>query len=250
LREATGTIEEPDLLKRLQDRPNPRALGVVLYAPMDGLYARVTSVNIGPIARLETPRGAVDSAIVKQPVRGRVRVEGVNLAGDTQADRRVHGGVDRAVYAYAAEDYAWWEHELGRPLAPGTFGENLTTSGFDVNAAVVGERWELGEAELEVSIPRVPCYKLAARMDDPRFVARFGRARRPGPYLRIARAGSIGAGDRIRVVSRPSHGIRIIDVFTIYLFERARLRELLAAPQLGSAWIDWVHEQLRAREAR
>lgn len=217
---------------------------------MDSLSARVTSVNVGRTARLATPRGAVDSAIVKEPVDGPARLEGINVVGDDQADRRVHGGVDRAVYAYAAEDYAWWEHELGRPLAPGTFGENLTTSGFDVNAAVVGERWELGEAELEVSIPRVPCYKLAARMDDPRFVARFGRARRPGPYLRIARAGTIGAGDRIRVVWRPSHGIRIVDVFTIYLFERARLRELLAAPQLGADFIEWVHEQLAARESR
>ena len=216
---------------------------------MRDLLASVTSVNVGSIAALETPRAIVKSAIDKHPVEGRVAIEGVNIAGDDQADRRVHGGVDRAVYAYAAEDYAWWEGELGGFLAPGTFGENLTTRGLDINASLVGERWELGDAELEVSIPRVPCYKLAARMRDPRFVARFGRARRPGTYLRITRAGTIGAGDEIRVVSRPSHAIRVVDVFTIYLFERERLHELLAAPQLGAAWTDWIHEQLATREA-
>jgi MOSC domain-containing protein YiiM len=208
--------------------------------------AHVASVNVGRPAPLETPRGTVESAIVKRPVSGRVRFEGVNAAGDDQADRSVHGGPDRSVYAYAAEDYAWWERELGWPLEPGTFGENLTTSGLDVNEALVGERWAVGEAELEVSIPRVPCFKLAARMHDPRFVKTFADARRPGPYLRIARAGAIAAGDEIAVASRPAHGIRIIDVFTIYLFERARLHELLAAPELGAAWTNWIHEQLAA----
>jgi MOSC domain-containing protein YiiM len=204
----------------------------------------VTSVNVGRPAPLQTPRGPVQSAIVKRPVEGRVRFEGVNAAGDDQADREVHGGVDRSIYAYAAEDYAWWERELGRSLEPGTFGENLTTSGLDVNEAVVGERWAIGDAELEVSIPRVPCFKLAARMADPHFVKDFADARRPGPYLRIARAGTIAAGDEIAIVSRPAHGIRIIDVFTIYLFERPRLQELLAAPELGPDWTGWIHEQL------
>jgi MOSC domain-containing protein YiiM len=209
--------------------------------------AHVTSVNVGRPAPLETPRGPVESAIMKRPLSGRVHFRGVNADGDDQADRSVHGGVDRAVYAYAAEDYAWWAHELGRPLAPGTFGENLTTSGLDVNEALVGERWTIGDAELEVSIPRVPCFKLAARMADPHFVKTFANARRPGPYLRIARAGTIAAGDEIAVLSRPSHGIRIIDVFTIYLFERPRLHELLAAPELGAAWTGWIQEQIASR---
>jgi MOSC domain-containing protein YiiM len=207
-------------------------------------FARVTSVNVGRPAPLETPRGPVESAIVKRPASGRVRFEGVNAAGDDQADRSVHGGPDRSVYAYAAEDYAWWESELGRPLEPGTFGENLTTGGLEVNEAVVGERWAIGEAELEVSIPRVPCFKLAARMRDPRFVKRFADARRPGPYLRIKRPGTIAAGDAIEIVSQPAHGIRIIDVYTVYLFERARLHELLKAPELGPNWLGWIRDQL------
>ena len=208
------------------------------------MNARIVSVNVGRPAPLETPRGAVESAIAKAPVSGRVLVAGVNVAGDDQADRSVHGGQDRALYAYAAEDYAWWETQLERPLGPGTFGENLTTTRIDVNAAIVGERWELDDAELEVSMPRVPCFKLAARMHDPRFVATFAHALRPGSYLRIVRAGTVGAGDTIRVVSQPSHGIRIVDVYNIFLFERARLSELLVAPQLGASWIDWIREQL------
>ena len=213
---------------------------------MSSSQARVTSVNVGRAAPLETPRGAVESGIVKRPAHGRIRLDETGAAGDEQADRSVHGAPDRAVYAYAAEDYAWWEGELGRSLEPGTFGENLTTSGLAVNDAVVGERWAIGDAELEVSIPRLPCFKLAARMGDPHFVKTFSAGRRPGPYLRIARAGTIAAGDPIAVVSRPAHGIRIIDVFTIDLYERPRLRELLAAPELGAAWTGWIHEQLAA----
>ena len=217
---------------------------------MDG--PRIVSVNAGKPAPLTTPRATVQSAIVKTPRRGRVAVRGVNLDGDDQADRRVHGGADRALYAYASEDYRWWEEQLGRPLPPGTFGENLTTAGIDVNAAFVGERWRIGDdLELEVSIPRVPCFKLAARMGDPRFVKRFGEALRPGPYLRILTEGTVAAGDRIAVTHRPSHDIRIVDVTRIYLFERERLGELLAAPELGEEWIAWIHEQLAtARTAR
>src|ERR1041384_1992507 len=107
------------------------------------------------------------SAIGKAPVEGPVRVEGVNLAGDDQADRRVHGGPDKAVYAYASADAAFWSGELGRALGPGTFGENLTTAGLDVSGAVVGERWRIGTVELEVCQPRLPCNKLALRPGGP-----------------------------------------------------------------------------------
>ena len=212
--------------------------------------ARIVSVNVGRPAPLATPRGAVQSSIVKTPAAGRVAVRGINVDGDDQADRSVHGGVDRAVYAYASEDYRWWEGELGRAMPPGTFGENLTTEGIDVNNALVGERWRVGDdLELEVSIPRVPCFKLAARMGDPRFVKRFAEALRPGPYLRIASEGTAAAGDLVVVAHRPNHGVRIVDVAQIYLFERERLGELLAAPELGAAWTDWVHEQLALRNA-
>ena len=173
----------------------------------------LVSVNVGGIRTDGEGDRAYETAIGKRPVSGDVRVRGVNVDGDDQADRANHGGVDRALYAYAEEDYAWWSGRLERTLEPGVFGENLTTRGLDANAAVVGERWVVGdEVELEVSLPRVPCFKLANRMGDPHFVKTFGEALRPGPYLRIAREGTIRAGDPIVVRDRPAHGITIADV--------------------------------------
>src|SRR3982751_3259146 len=132
------------------------------------------------------------SAIGKAPVTGRVRVEGVNVAGDDQADRRVHGGPDKAVYAYAREDEDWWAQQLGRELPPGMFGENLTTEGVDVSGAVIGERWRIGPPLLEVGQPGLPCAKLGIRFGDPLMVRRFGEASRPGAYLRIVTPGELG----------------------------------------------------------
>ncbi|GAC1427031.1 MAG: MOSC domain-containing protein [Candidatus Velthaea sp.] len=214
------------------------------------MSAAIVSVNIGGIRKLRMPRGEVDSAIVKLPATVPVALRGNSLAGDEQANRKYHGGPDRAVYAYASEDYRWWEARLGRTLEPGTFGENLTTAGIDVNAALIGERWTIGrDAVLEVSMPRVPCSRLAARMGDPAFVATFAQALRLGPYFRIVTHGDIAAGDAIRVTSRPEHGIRLIDAAQIYLFERQRLGELLAAPQIGAEWTEWIIQRIGPRAA-
>ncbi|MGQ0433364.1 MAG: MOSC domain-containing protein [Microthrixaceae bacterium] len=160
--------------------------------------AVVRSVNVGRPRRVEWRGRQVTTAIWKEPVVGAIRVDGVNLEGDDQADRRVHGGADKAVYAYAAEDYAWWGTQIGA-LGPGTFGENLTTAGLDLAAAMIGDRWHVGSAVLEVSQPRTPCFKLGIRMDDDAFPATFAAAGRSGAYLRIIRAGLIEAGDHVRV---------------------------------------------------
>ena len=118
--------------------------------------ARVLSVSVGGPRAFDYHGRPAKSAIWKSPVAGRVAVRGVNLAGDDQADRQAHGGPDKAVYAYAVEDARWWESEIGRPFAHAEFGENLTTEGIEVNDALVGERWVIGTAVLEVSEPRVP----------------------------------------------------------------------------------------------
>ena len=173
----------------------------------------VLSVNVGGIREFEYAGRPAKSAIWKSPVPGRVAVRGVNLEGDDQADRTVHGGPDKAVYAYAIEDVRWWEAELGRSLVYGEFGENLTTEGIDVNAALIGERWAIGSAILEVAGPRVPCWRLGARMDDKFFPRRFVQAGRPGAYLRIVGEGHLGAGDEIRVVDAPVRGLSVVDVF-------------------------------------
>jgi MOSC domain-containing protein YiiM len=200
----------------------------------------VESVNVGAVQALQVEGRSVRTAIWKSPVEGRVALRGVNLAGDDQADRTVHGGPDKAVYAYAREDYDWWSAALGRSLEPGTFGENLTVAGLDLNAAVIGERWAAGTALLEVSEPRFPCFKLGVRMGDPRFLRRFAQAGRPGTYLRIVSEGDVGAGDPIEVASRPEHGVTIGKFANAFLADRKQLPDLLAAEQLSDDWRSWI----------
>jgi MOSC domain-containing protein YiiM len=161
----------------------------------------VVSVNVGRPRRVDWHGREVETAIWKEPVVGRVVIEGVNLAGDGQADLRVHGGRDKAVYSYAVEDYAWWSSQLGREMEPGMFGENLTVAGIDLSGAAIGSRWRVGTALLEITQPRFPCFKLGIRMGDAGFVKEFERAARFGAYLRIVEEGDIGGGDEIVVLA-------------------------------------------------
>lgn len=202
--------------------------------------ATVASVNVGAVRSVTAARRTVATAIWKAPVEGRVAARGVNLDGDDQADRAVHGGPDKAVYAYGAADYTWWKHELGRPLEPGTFGENLTIAGMAVSDAVVGERWEIGTATFEVSQPRTPCGKLGIRMGDPRFPRRFAHAGRPGAYLRIIVEGDVGRGDEVTVVHRPGHGLTVSDVARASEGELSVLPDLLIVPELAEVWVEWA----------
>jgi MOSC domain-containing protein YiiM len=195
---------------------------------------RILSVNVGTPKQVGVRRGRPQmSAIFKAPVDGRVRVEGVNVAGDDQADRRVHGGPDKAVYVYAREDEAWWAEQLGREIPPGMFGENLTTEGVDVTGAVIGERWRIGSVELEVAQPRIPCAKLGTRFGELTMVKRFGEANRPGAYMRIVSEGELGAGDEIEIVSRPAHGITVAIVSAAVLLDETLRERAASAPELA-----------------
>ena len=207
--------------------------------------ARVLSVKVGLPREFEYNGRSARSAIWKSPVAGRVAAGGVNLAGDDQADRRAHGGPDKAVYAYAVEDLRWWGQALGRSLQYGELGENLTTEGIDVNGALVGERWSIGTTVLEVSEPRVPCWRLGVRMNDRLFPRRFTEALRPGTYLRILVEGDVGAGDEIRVIERPDHGLTIRDILRIYAFDRQEIGRLLAIPKMSESWRGWAEELLQ-----
>jgi MOSC domain-containing protein YiiM len=202
--------------------------------------AEVVSVNVGGVRTVMLDERPVRTAIWKAPVEGPVELRGVNLDGDDQADREVHGGPDKAVYAYAVEDLAWWAARLGRPVEPGTFGENLTTQGVDLTNALVGERWAVGSAVLEVTQPRVPCFKLGIRMGDRRFPAAFAAAGRPGAYLQIVEEGSLQARDPIRVVSRPAHGVTIGLVTRAYHSDHRLAARLLDAPELPESWAHWA----------
>ena len=206
---------------------------------------RVLSVNVGQPREFEYDGRSARSAIWKLPVAGRIKARGVNLDGDDQADRKAHGGFDKAVYAYAIEDMRWWERELGRSLQYGEFGENLTTEGIAVNDALVGERWKIGTAVLEVSEPRVPCWRLGVRMNDQMFVRHFTEALRPGTYLRIIGEGDLGAGDEIQVIYRPDHDLTIQDVFRIYTRDRGEVERLIATPQISDSWKNWAETLLQ-----
>jgi MOSC domain-containing protein YiiM len=201
---------------------------------------RVVSVNVGQPRQISVRRGRpFMSSIVKDPVEGRVRATGVNLEGDRQADLRVHGGADKAVYIYAAEDIAWWAQALERPeVGPGWFGENLTAEGLDVTHSVVGERWRIGEAEFEVSQPRLPCSKLGIRFGDGRMVKAFARASRPGAYLRILVEGTVGAGDPIELLHRPEHGVTVQLVADAFLIDPSLQPEAAKAPELAASLAD------------
>ena len=207
---------------------------------MTSSLGKVLSVNVGGVREFEYNGHPAKSAIWKSPVAGRVAVRGINVAGDIQADRKAHGGPDKAVYAYASEDIKWWEGRIGRSLPYGVFGENLTTEGIEVNQALVGERWEVGSVVLEVSEPRVPCWRLGVRMDDKQFPRYFTEALRPGTYLRIVVEGELGAGDEIRVIERPDHNLTVQDVFRIYTHDHDEIERLLDVPQLSEAWRQWA----------
>lgn len=203
------------------------------------------SVNVGKPAVIRTPKRAITTAIWKKPVAGRVRVREAALDGDAQADLSVHGGPDKAVYAYASEDATWWEGSIARTIEPGGFGENLTTAGIDASGALVGERWQIGSALLEVVQPRLPCFKLGLRMDDERFPARFAAADRPGAYLRVIERGELGAGDPIKVLSRPRHKVTMALMSRAILRDRDLLPQLLAAPELSDEWRELVADRRR-----
>ena len=208
------------------------------------MTGRLLSVNVGRPKQVSVRSGRpIMSAIGKAPVSGRVRVQGVNVDGDDQADRSVHGGPDKAVYAYAHEDSLWWSARLAREVPPGMFGENLTVEGLDVSAAVIGERWRIGDVELQVCQPRLPCFKLGLRFGDPQMVKLFARARRPGAYLRILAEGELGAGDEVDITDRPSHGVTVAQVSNAIMLDESGLTAAAAAPELPESLSRWMLER-------
>jgi MOSC domain-containing protein YiiM len=171
------------------------------------------------------------SGIDKRPVTGRVAVHPLGLDGDVQVNKKHHGGEGQAVYAYAQEDADFWIAELGRELPPGRFGENLRTTGVDLRNAVLGERWQVGTALLEVTAWRTPCANFARFWGIPDLVKRFAAHGATGAYLRVLTTGEIGAGDVVEVVVRPDHGITVETAFRITMTEKSRLPELAPAVQ-------------------
>ena len=201
------------------------------------------SVNVGGVRTVADGTKQVTTAIWKRPVNGPVAVRGINVDGDDHGDRAAHGGPDRAVYAYAQEDLDWWATQDAGDVGPGAMGENVTTSGIDVTGALVGEQWRVGTALLEVTSPRIPCFKLSLRQGRSRFQQRFAAANRPGAYLRIVEPGVVGAGDDIDVVHRPDHDVTVRLIADVYHHDHAGAARLLAAQTLTDEWRGWVERQ-------
>jgi MOSC domain-containing protein YiiM len=216
---------------------------------------KVISVNIGrprPNPWKHLPATGID----KQPVDGPVAVTepgpkgtgAVGLAGDRAYDVANHGGTDQAVYAYAREDLDRWEIEFEHPLPNGAFGENLTTTGFDVNAARIGERWCIGaDVVLEVSCPRIPCATFQGWLDRAGWIKRFTAAALPGPYLRVVQPGDLRAGDEIQVVSRPDHDVTVELAFRALTTEPELLGRVVEAGALPAADLEVARRRVARR---
>ena len=194
------------------------------------MTGRIEAVCVSGADLLPLPgRRPNRSGILKLPVPGRVAVGTLGLDGDVQVNRKHHGGEGQAVYAYAQEDADWWAAELERDLPPGRFGENLRTTGLDLTGAVLGERWRVGTALLEVTAPRIPCANFARFWDVPDLVKRFAAHGATGAYLRVLQTGHVAAGDVVEVVHRPEHGVTAGLAFRALTTQKRRLPELAPA---------------------
>jgi MOSC domain-containing protein YiiM len=193
----------------------------------------IHSVNIGRARRIEQARSANLTGIYKQPVAGAVHIGPEGLHEDAVCDTKHHGGPDQAVYVYGLPDYDWWAAELGRPLEPGTFGENLTVAGLVSAELSIGDVLRLPDVTLQVTSARIPCGTLSARMGDPTFARRFRAAERPGVYCRVLREGQVSAGQPVELepYARPTVTVAVMfRDFYDRAWDEERLRRYLAAP--------------------
>jgi MOSC domain-containing protein YiiM len=209
---------------------------------------RILSVNVGLPREVTWQGKLVTTGIFKEPVKGPVMLRTPNLNGDQQADLTVHGGVDKAVYAYPSEHYAYWRAELpGVDLPWGMFGENFTTEGLLEETVYIGDTFGIGEAEVIVSEPRMPCYKLSIKFGSADIIKRFLASRRTGFYFAVVREGMVGAGDAVRLIGREQADISVADITRLYAFERndaKTLHRAIEVEALPESWKSYFQHQL------
>lgn len=209
---------------------------------------KIISVNVGLPREVLWKGRTVTTGIFKEPVEGHIMVRELNLDGDHQADLSVHGGPDKAVYAYPAEHYDYWRGELpDMNLAWGTFGENLTTEGLLEGKVNVGDRFRIGSAVLMVTQPRMPCYKLGVKFGRDDIVKRFLRSKRTGFYFSVLEEGKVGAGDAIEFISRDENKVTVADITRLYVSERNNLEMLHRAVHveaLPEGWRGYFRHQI------
>jgi MOSC domain-containing protein YiiM len=212
---------------------------------------KMVSLNVGLPRDVVWHSRTVTTGIFKEPVTGRVALRKLNLDGDRQADLTVHGGEFKAVYCYPLEHYAYWKKELPeRELPMGMFGENFTTEGLLEDAVHLGDRFAVGSAELVVTQPRLPCYKLGIKFQSDDMVRRFLGSGRTGFYLAVAREGDVGAGDEIKVISRDANRVPVPEITRLYVAKRygqsdaESVRSVLRVPALPESWKRYFRERL------
>jgi len=217
---------------------------------------KLISLNTSLPRRVEWHGSLVSTGIYKQPVQGRVTLRRLNLDGDQQADLTVHGGPFKAIYAYPVEHYEYWRKQLpGKELPPGMFGENLTTEGLLEDAVCLGDRFAVGSAEIVVTQPRIPCYKLGIKFESDGMVKRFFDSRKTGFYFSVSQKGEVGAGDEISLVARDPIGFPVAEIFRLYAVKTwgdsdiAAIQRALQVNALPESWKEWFRERLRDRTA-
>jgi MOSC domain-containing protein YiiM len=202
--------------------------------------SKLISIQVGVPRTVTKDNEEVATGIFKAPVNGRIRLRSLNLDGDRQADLSVHGGLNKAVYAYPLEHYPYWKEQLpGVDLPWGAFGENFTTSGLLENAVCIGDRFTIGTAEVVVTQPRLPCYKLNLKFDRDDMVKRFLASHHSGFYLRVLREGEVGAGDEIVRVHHDENRVSVLDAMRIYLREsesKELIERALRVEYLSPSW--------------
>jgi len=209
---------------------------------------RIVSINVGLPREIQWGGKTVWTSIFKVPVTGPVRVERLNVVGDRQSDLTVHGGIDKAVYAYPAEHYEFWREQLpGVDLPWGVFGENFTTEGLLEDTVQIGDKLQAGSAEFVVTQPRMPCFKLGVRFDRPDMVKRFLHSGRTGFYLAVAREGEVAASDVVTLVARNDHAITVADIVGLYTADATNqdlLRRVAELPALPEGWREYFRKRL------
>ena len=207
------------------------------------MSARVISINITSVLHQGEWTGSEGrTGIDKRSVSGAIEFKDNGVVGDRVIDTNVHGGYEQAVYAYAREDAQWWEKEINEEIPAGRFGENLTTEGIDVNAALIGEQWKIGSVILEVSQPRIPCRVFAGFWKRATLIKDFTQAGRPGTYLRIIQEGRAQAGDSIEVIFKPNHTVTISDLFAAKSGERSKINQIKDVTYLSTEFKEWSHK--------
>jgi MOSC domain-containing protein YiiM len=204
------------------------------------VFPSLISIQVGVPRLVQRDGQEVSTGIFKFPVAKRLRLRSLNLEGDQQADLSVHGGKDKAVYAYPSEHYPFWKKELpGVDLPWGAFGENFTIAGFLETDVCLGDRFAIGTAQVVVTQPRIPCFKLNLKFGRDDMVKRFLASRRTGFYLRVLREGEVGVGDEIHLAHRDENRVSITDALTLYLYgsDSSELRErALRVKYLSASW--------------